>query len=63
VEFPHEIHDNFNNYQDTILLVDKGENKFQALGHDLMHNHPYAEQRFARVSQLRCLDYYLKAVI
>jgi hypothetical protein len=25
VEFPHEIHDNFNNYQDTILLVDKGE--------------------------------------
>jgi diphosphomevalonate decarboxylase len=31
VEFPHEIHDNFNNYQDTILLVDKGENKFQAL--------------------------------
>jgi diphosphomevalonate decarboxylase len=50
VEFPHEIHDNFNNYQDTILLVDKGENKFQALGHDLMHNHPYAEQRFARMT-------------
>ena len=25
VEFPNEIHDNFKNYQDTILLVDKGE--------------------------------------
>jgi diphosphomevalonate decarboxylase len=28
VEFPNEIHENFKN-QDTILLVDKGENKFR----------------------------------
>jgi diphosphomevalonate decarboxylase len=28
VEFPPQ---NFKNYQDTILLVDKGENKFQVL--------------------------------
>jgi diphosphomevalonate decarboxylase len=28
------------NFQDTILLVDKGENKFRTVGHDLMHNHP-----------------------
>jgi diphosphomevalonate decarboxylase len=49
VEFPHEIHDNFNNYQDTILLVDKGEKQVSStVGHDLMHNHPYAEQRFAQ---------------
>jgi diphosphomevalonate decarboxylase len=47
VEFPTKIHDNFKNFQDTILLVDKGEKKVSStLGHDLMHNHPYAERRF-----------------
>jgi diphosphomevalonate decarboxylase len=36
----------FQNYQDTILLVDKGEKQVSStLGHDLMHNHPYAERR------------------
>jgi diphosphomevalonate decarboxylase len=49
VEFPNDIHDNFKNYQDTILLVDKGEKQVSStVGHDLMHNHPYAEQRFAQ---------------
>jgi diphosphomevalonate decarboxylase len=49
VEFPSTIHANFNNYQDTILLVDKGEKQVSStVGHDLMHNHPYAEQRFAQ---------------
>ncbi|WP_395066816.1 diphosphomevalonate/mevalonate 3,5-bisphosphate decarboxylase family protein [Flavobacterium sp.] len=47
VEFPFEIHSNFKKYQDTILLVDKGEKQVSStVGHDLMHNHPYAEQRF-----------------
>ena len=47
VEFPTTIHSNFNNYQDTILLVDKGEKQISStVGHDLMYNHPYAEQRF-----------------
>ena len=47
VEFPTAIHPNFNNYQDTILLVDKGEKQVSStIGHDLMHNHPFAEQRF-----------------
>ncbi|WP_309641801.1 diphosphomevalonate decarboxylase [Flavobacterium sp.] len=47
VEFPTAIHSNFSNYQDTILLVDKGEKQVSStVGHDLMHNHPYAEQRF-----------------
>eukprot|EP01137_Pigoraptor_chileana_P009768 Opistho-2@58502 len=47
VEFPSKIHHNFNNYQDTILLVDKGEKQVSStVGHDLMHNHPFAEQRF-----------------
>ena len=49
VAFPTAIHLNFNNYQDTILLVDKGEKQVSStVGHDLMHNHPYAEQRFAQ---------------
>jgi diphosphomevalonate decarboxylase len=39
---------NFKNYQDTILLVDKGEKQVSStVGHDLMHN-PYAERRFAQ---------------
>ena len=46
VEFPSKIHDIFKNYQDTILLVDKGEKQVSStLGHDLMHDHPFAERR------------------
>jgi len=41
------IHSNFNNYQDTILLVDKGEKQVSStVGHDLMLRHPFAERRF-----------------
>jgi diphosphomevalonate decarboxylase len=47
VPFSGTIHKNFKNYQDTILLVDKGEKQVSStLGHDLMHNHPFAERRF-----------------
>ncbi|GEP51584.1 diphosphomevalonate decarboxylase [Flavobacterium noncentrifugens] len=47
VEFPETIHQNFNNYQDTILLVDKGEKQVSStVGHDLMNGHPFAERRF-----------------
>src|SRR5690606_7539849 len=43
VEFPYEVHSVFENYQDTILLVDKGEKQVSStVGHDLMHNHPFA---------------------
>jgi diphosphomevalonate decarboxylase len=49
IAFPPAIHDNFKNYQDTILLVDKGEKQVSStVGHDLMHNHPFAEQRFSQ---------------
>ena len=52
VEFPSIIHENFNNYQDTILLVDKGEKQVSStVGHDLMHNHPFGEQRFAQAHE------------
>ncbi|UYW01303.1 diphosphomevalonate decarboxylase [Flavobacterium agricola] len=47
VSFPFPMHPVFNNFQDTILLVDKGEKQVSStLGHDLMHNHPFAAQRF-----------------
>ncbi|MCF6141766.1 diphosphomevalonate decarboxylase [Flavobacterium sp. K77] len=52
VEFPHAIHTNFKNFQDTILLVDKGEKQVSStVGHDLMHNHPFAERRFAQAHE------------
>ena len=52
VEFPNKIHDNFKNYQDTILLVDKGEKQVSStIGHDLMHGHPFAEKRFAQAHE------------
>jgi diphosphomevalonate decarboxylase len=52
VEFPYTIHENFKNYQDTILLVDKGEKQVSStVGHDLMHDHPYAERRFAQAHE------------
>lgn len=51
VEFS-EIHPNFKNFQDTILLVDKGEKQVSStVGHDLMHDHPYAERRFAQAHE------------
>jgi diphosphomevalonate decarboxylase len=51
-QYPFEVHPNFENYQDTILLVDKGEKQVSStVGHDLMHNHPFAEQRFAQANE------------
>ncbi|MES2488024.1 MAG: diphosphomevalonate decarboxylase [Bacteroidota bacterium] len=44
-----EVNEVFKTYQDTILLVDKGEKQVSStVGHDLMHGHPYAESRFAQ---------------
>jgi diphosphomevalonate decarboxylase len=52
VAFSEPIHSNFKNYQDTILLVDKGEKVVSStVGHELMHNHPFAKQRFAQAHQ------------
>ncbi|MBS1535923.1 MAG: diphosphomevalonate decarboxylase [Bacteroidetes bacterium] len=58
VAFSETIHPNFKNYQDTILLVDRGEKKVSSTaGHDLMHQHPFAHERFAQahrnLSQLK----------
>ena len=52
VAFPYEVHSVFNNYQDTILLVDKGEKQVSStVGHELMHNHPFAAKRFEQAHE------------
>ena len=50
-EYLYEVHDIFKNYQDTILLVDKGEKQVSStVGHNLMHDHPFSEQRFQQAN-------------
>lgn len=47
--YPYEVHDHFKEYQDTILLVDKGEKQVSStVGHGLMHGHAFAEARFSQ---------------
>ncbi len=49
IKYPYAVHPNFKNYCDTILLVDKGEKQVSStVGHNLMHNHSFAKQRFAQ---------------
>jgi len=49
VEFDGEVAEIFKNYQDTILLVDKGEKQVSStVGHGLMNGHPFAQQRFTQ---------------
>ncbi|MBF0693856.1 MAG: diphosphomevalonate decarboxylase [Flavobacterium sp.] len=49
VTFDGKVHEIFENFQDTILLVDKGEKQVSSsLGHGLMNGHPFAEQRFSQ---------------
>jgi diphosphomevalonate decarboxylase len=51
VKFPYKIHENFKNYHDTILLVDEGEKQVSStVGHQLMFNHPFAQQRFQQAN-------------
>ena len=51
VQFPFKVHENFKNYHDTILLVDEGEKQVSStVGHQLMHNHPFAQQRFLQAT-------------
>jgi len=52
IKYPLPVHENFKNYQDTILLVDKGEKQVSSsVGHNLMHNHPFSEQRFQQANE------------
>jgi len=52
VKFPYKVHKNFTNYQDTILLVDKGEKQVSStVGHQLMIDHPFAKHRFIQANE------------
>ncbi|MEM9001649.1 MAG: diphosphomevalonate decarboxylase [Bacteroidota bacterium] len=47
MRYPYEVHHSFSNFQDTILLVDKGQKQVSSsVGHNLMHGHPFAASRF-----------------
>ncbi len=47
IKYPYTVHEVFKNYHDTILLVDKGQKQVSStVGHDLMHAHPFAQNRF-----------------
>ncbi|MEM1001632.1 MAG: diphosphomevalonate decarboxylase [Bacteroidota bacterium] len=53
-----EVNEAFHNYQDAILLVDKDEKQVSStVGHNLMHKHPFANERFqqanANMSQMK----------
>ncbi|MGV6828984.1 MAG: diphosphomevalonate/mevalonate 3,5-bisphosphate decarboxylase family protein [Flavobacteriales bacterium] len=51
IKYPYTVHSNFKNYQDTILLVDTGEKQVSStIGHNLMQNHPFAEERFKQAN-------------
>ena len=57
-----DVHSVFKTYQDTILLVDKGQKQVSStVGHGLMHQHPFAEARFEQAnSNLSKLKHVLK---
>ncbi|TXN38130.1 diphosphomevalonate decarboxylase [Flagellimonas hymeniacidonis] len=47
IKYPFKVHQAFKNFHDTILLVHKGQKQVSSsVGHNLMHNHPYADRRF-----------------
>ncbi len=51
IPYPYKVHEVFNDYQDTVLLVDKGVKQVSStVGHSLMHEHPFAESRFLQAN-------------
>ena len=52
IKYPKKTHPIFKNFQDTILLVDKGQKQVSSsIGHDLMINHPFANRRFVQAHE------------
>lgn len=52
IKYPYKVAPIFKNYHDTILLVDKGQKQVSStVGHELMHNHPFAKNRFAQAHE------------
>jgi len=51
ITYPYQVHEVFHDYQDAILLVDKGVKQVSStVGHGLMHQHPFAKQRFQQAN-------------
>lgn len=51
IPFSAPIHTIFHDYQDTVLLIDKGEKQVSStIGHNLMHGHPFSEKRFEQAN-------------
>lgn len=52
IPYPGAVHDVFKDYQDSILLVHKGQKQVGSTqGHGLINGHPFAEARFAKAHQ------------
>ena len=52
IKYPYNVHKIFQKYHDTILLVDKGQKQVSStVGHNLMHDHPFAAQRFGQAHE------------
>ncbi len=52
IDYPYEVHSNFRLFRDSILLIDEGQKQVSSsLGHNLMHNHPFAEKRFQQADE------------
>lgn len=52
IKYNQALHPNFKDFQDYILLVDKGQKQVSSsVGHNLMHDHPFAKQRFEQANQ------------
>ncbi len=52
LHYNQKVHEVFKSFHDTILLVDKGEKQVSStVGHNLMHQHPFAEQRFLQANK------------
>lgn len=52
IPYPFEVHPIFQEYQDTILLVHKGQKQVSStMGHQLMHGHPFAKNRFTQAHE------------
>lgn len=52
IDFPYQVHKNFRDFRDSILLIDEGQKQVSSsVGHNLMHGHPFAEQRFKQADE------------
>ena len=49
IRLEENISSNFNNYRDTILIIDNNEKEVSSsVGHELMNDHPFSELRFSQ---------------